>query len=125
MSVIRPEGIQSHSCTTSEASNVLLDAVRQANEQVCIVRRLRKQLSADLNNSEKDWIDNAIQNTIDSIAGTVDLAEPVPESVPVRQRWLPDSSILQRLRRLIQDSSQGTADSTQLLLAIKSLNNAM
>ena len=123
--MIRPAAAQSPTCTPSEVSNVLLDVARQANEQVCVVRRLRKQHSADLSVSEKEWIDNAVQNTIESITGTAKLAEPVPESAHVRSRWFPDSSILQRLRWLMQDSPQVTADSAQLLLAIQSLNNAM
>ncbi|EXJ73471.1 uncharacterized protein A1O5_03232 [Cladophialophora psammophila CBS 110553] len=125
MSLIGSSVAQSGVCISVERSNVHLDAVLQANDRVSLHPRLQKLFSADLGACQEDRIDNAIQDTKDGTAAAIKLPEPALESVGVRPKWNPDSSLLQRLKWSTKASSGTTDHSQQLSLVSRPLNDAM
>lgn len=112
-------------CATSEESKALLKTTQDVNEQICMVRRLRRRRSANLTQSEKAWIDDAIENTSNTLSGIAHFVEPVPECLIPGRRWMPGSSFLQQLRYFITDSPQLSAQLVRLSAAAQLLSAAM
>ncbi|KIW89229.1 uncharacterized protein Z519_10082 [Cladophialophora bantiana CBS 173.52] len=125
MSLIGSSVAESGVCISDERSNVHLDAVLQANDRVSLDPRLQTLVSADSVLRQEDRIDNAIQDTKDGSAAAIKLPEPALESVGVRPKWYPDSSVLQRLKWSTKNLSETTAHSQQLSLISRPLNDAM
>ncbi|ERF70731.1 hypothetical protein EPUS_05083 [Endocarpon pusillum Z07020] len=121
----RPPNMRYEICASSEESKVLLETTQDVNEQIYMVRKLRRQRSANLTPSEKTWIDSAIENTSNAVSGITHFVEPVPESPPAGRQWMPGPSFLQQLKYLIKDSPQLSAQLVRLSVAAQLLSTAM
>lgn len=104
---------------------MLLETTQDVNEQIYMVRKLRRQCSANLTLSEKTWIDNAIVNTSNAVSGIAHFVEPMPESPPAARRWMSGFSFLQQMRYLTKDSPQLSAQLARLSVAAQLLSTAM
>jgi hypothetical protein len=108
-----------------EQTRDLLDTTKHIDDSMRNVRVVRRQKSALLTATEKEWVDCQIKNTEKAVRGVAALIEPARVDMQTKSNSTKDIRFKNRVMFVLRDSPNVAVQLTKLSIATQGLNAAM